>query len=442
MHKNLLLILSIVLLGGCTSQKSIVATEKKEIPVVPKKDSINILKAPHKFSYHKIDSFVKIDNPYIRFNQNKIEFPAGESPNFTHFANQYRTLLKNKDRQLFIYHIGGSHIQADLYTHKVREHLDTLRGSTQAPRGLIFPFATLGYSYPFNYKVEYTGKWEGRRASQNHKEKMGLLGFYASTEDSLVRIKIFKNQNSIKTLQHNQVRLFSNLHSNHKIEFPNRNITETTINTQKNYQEFRFQKQNDTLLFNVHTNGKKFTIYGLELMNNNPGIIYNTIGINGASFTTYESCENFEIELSARTPDLFVISIGTNDANVSKGNFDKQQYYQKYKNMIDLVLKIQPKCAILLTVPNDAWYKKKYPNPNVQLTQEVIYKLAKEYKLGVWNLYNIMGGFNSSSKWLENGFMHSDKVHFSLEGYKLKADLFIVALEKYMVDYKIVMPNE
>jgi len=177
-------------------------------------------------------------------------------------------------------------------------------------------------------------------------------------------------------------------------------------------------------------------------MNDNPGIIYNTIGINGASFKTYESCENFEIELSARPPDMFVISIGTNDANVSKGNFDKQHYYQKYKNMIDLVLKIQPKCAILLTVPNDAWYNKKYPNPNIQLTQEVIYKLAKEYKLGVWNLYNIMGGFNSSSKWLENGLMHQDKVHFSLEGYKLKADLFIVALEKYMIDYKIIMPNE
>ena len=38
----------------------------------------------------------------------------------------------------------------------------------------------------------------------------------------------------------------------------------------------------------------------------------------------------------------------------------------------------------------------------------VIYELALEYKMAVWDMYEIMGGYGSSELWKENGLMPKD----------------------------------
>ncbi|HIE15346.1 MAG TPA: hypothetical protein EYP69_00300, partial [Bacteroidales bacterium] len=64
-------------------------------------------------------------------------------------------------------------------------------------------------------------------------------------------------------------------------------------------------------------------------------------------------------------------------------------------------------------------------------------EVAKKYNLAVWNLYKIMGGFNSSQKWYLMNLMKRDRIHFTRKGYELKGDLFFSAFLKAWENFMI-----
>ncbi len=97
--------------------------------------------------------------------------------------------------------------------------------------------------------------------------------------------------------------------------------------------------------------------------------------------------------------------------------------------------------AILITVPNDDYLYKRYPNKFTALQEQEIYKLAQKHGAGVWNLYQIMGGFNSSQTWYNFNLMKYDRIHFTKEGYQLKGDLYFNAILR-MYDAYIESLNE
>ena len=78
-------------------------------------------------------------------------------------------------------------------------------------------------------------------------------------------------------------------------------------------------------------------------------------------------------------------------------------------------------------MPNDDYYKRRYANPNTAIQARMILELAQEEGCSVWDMYEIMGGYNSSSQWLQAGLMAYDRIHFTHAGYKHLADLFFTA---------------
>ena len=176
----------------------------------------------------------------------------------------------------------------------------------------------------------------------------------------------------------------------------------------------------------------RLDLYGFELLNDLPGASYNTIGINGAGLYTYLGNSYFLRDLKQSPPDYFAFSVGTNDGFVPFSKFKPEEYRKNLEKMIDMVLEANPMCAILLTVPNDCYYKRRYPNKNTARQREVIMDLAKKYQCGVWDFYGFMGGLGSSNVWREAGLMRGDYVHFTKEGYHLKGELYIDAFLKYL----------
>ena len=207
-------------------------------------------------------------------------------------------------------------------------------------------------------------------------------------------------------------------------------VAKTVINSDAHYIEFTLNKTVSELDFCVKrtddSEDAEFLMMGLELMNDNSGIEYTTIGVNGASFAFYDRCAYFEKQLLLYKPDLFIISIGTNDTYTT--DFKPQKFKAYYEQLIGYIQKANPDCAILLTVPNDSYYKRQYANPNTKVAAEVIYELSEQYQMAVWDLYEIMGGFNSSQKWYTNKLMPKDRIHFTRKGYDIKADLLLKAL--------------
>ena len=59
---------------------------------------------------------------FIDTTVNVIQFPKGNAA-FTHFFNKMDTLVFENQGQVRIMHVGGSHLQADVISGRIREHM-------------------------------------------------------------------------------------------------------------------------------------------------------------------------------------------------------------------------------------------------------------------------------------------------------------------------------
>ncbi len=380
-----------------------------------------------------ISDSLKEEYPFISWNKNKIKF-ADSSKTFKKLFHKLDKIYNNQNENLHIFHIGGSHIQADIYSNRLRQYLQHTSHNAKGQRGFIFPYKMAKTNNPTNYKVSFDGNWTGYRCSRNDSVAWGIAGVSAKFTDSISNIKIKANYKNYtdNTYNFNKLRVFYNNWSNdYKVFIKNKELVSyTTINTDAHYIEFTLNKSIEEIDICIekitNTENAEFLMMGLELMNDNCGIEYTTIGVNGASFAFYDRCVFFEKQLQLYTPDLFIISIGTNDTYTT--DFKPEKFKMYYEKLIQMIQKANPDCAILLTVPNDSFYKKQYANPNTKIAAKVIYELADKYEMAVWDFYEIMGGYYSSQDWYENKLMPKDRVHFTQKGYRLKADLLLEAI--------------
>jgi len=393
-----------------------------------------ILFAGYTFSQQS-DYPLEIDQyNFIHYKKNTLKFPA-DSSSFTNFFKRYKTLITKGEGQLKILHIGGSHIQADIYTNQMRERLQNFYPGLNAGRGLIFPYKIAKTNNPNNYVVKYTGNWNFCKNVQKKKHcTYGLTGYQIFTTDSITTIKIYSRK-KYTNYEYNKVKIFHSFNDSNSYRI---NIKIDTLNSSKKefrkqgYTEFYFGKYIDTLKIEIvkqDTLNNVFRLYGINLETNDPGIIYDAIGVNGASIPSFLKCSLLVNNLKVLMPDMVILSLGTNDAYSTK--FNPQVYKANYDTLIQRILSVNKNTAIMITVPNDDYYKKQYPNKNTALQEKVIFELAEKYNAAVWNLYEIMGGFNSSQVWYETKLMRRDRIHFTHKGYILKGDLFFNAFIKY-----------
>jgi len=370
---------------------------------------------------------------FVDLQKNKLEF-FGDSSAFIPVFQTITDYLTKGNGQLTVVHFGGSQMQADIYTQEFRTKMNQYFNNIVTSRGLVFPYSMAKTNNPLPYTSKFTGNWKTARNVQKKKHfPMGVLGITAFTNDSLASFLIY-NKHTQPPLHFDIARIFYDKDSTGYKIIPVHTHNYTTENdTINGIFTIFYDKIQDTLNLKVirtdtDTNFSHFTLYGISLETKYPHLIYNTIGINGASIPSFLRCIYFTPQLKAIHPDLAIMSIGTNDAYGK--DFDPMVYYHNLDTLIHQFWKANPKMAIILTVPNDDYWHRRYPNKNTEKQEKVIYDLAKKYHLAVWNLYQIMGGFDSSQKWYQMHLMKRDRIHFTHKGYELKGDLFFSAFLK------------
>lgn len=372
--------------------------------------------------------------PFINWKANEIKF-AEDAPSFKKLYQKLDAIANGKVEDVHIFHIGGSHIQADIYSNRVRAYLQDMNPTAKGQRGFIYPFKLAGTNNPSNYSVTFDGDWKGYRCSiKKDSVAWGLSGISAVFKDSISNITVKANHRGYDKQHYdfNKIRIFyDDWSDDYEISFKETSlIASVLVNKEAHFKEYTLTKTVEEIDFCVQrvlqAEKSEFLMMGLELMNDNHGIEYTTIGVNGASFSFYNRCRYFNDQLMLYTPDLFIVSVGTNDAY--HPDFDPEAYKAYYEKLIFDVQKANPDCAVLLTVPNDSYYKRKIPNPRTRIMQKIIYDLAEKHHMAVWDFYEIMGGFNSSMDWYRHQLMPSDRIHFKQLGYRIKADLLLQAL--------------
>ncbi len=389
--------------------------------------------------FYALDSNETSSIPGIDMTKNHFRFYSMDSPNWRYLHRQIDSMVKRNDRKLKFYHIGGSHLQADIYTHDIRTFLQTNWKGLRGERGMVFPFDLARTNNPANYEFSSPNYWTAYRSVAQRPETIdyGLMGMALTCRDSVIQISFRHDRTEIRPA-FCKLKIFHN-----KGEFPfsmhfgsgELLVYQVMTNEQKGFTEIEFTDPIDTLDLQFLRNTSEILeleIYGFQFSNEEPGISYTSIGVNGAGLYTYLENKNFEEQLAEYPPDFFAFSVGTNDGNVPYDQFDPEVYKNNLERMIKKVLHVNPKCAILLTVPNDSYYHRKYLNRNIARERDKIVELALAYQIPVWDFYGVMGELGSSKTWMKNGYMQGDMVHFTSTGYHLKGKLYIDAFQKYL----------
>jgi lysophospholipase L1-like esterase len=414
--------------------------DAQEVENTPLNDSLNLYCFP---DFAHLDSAIGNEFPFIVFEKNNFQFFSARSPNWEYLYREFSAMIVKKDRKLNFYHLGGSHLQADIYSHDFRSFLQSNWRGISGERGIVFPFDLAKTNNPSNYEFSSPNNWTGYRSVNHRPESIeyGVMGAALICRDSVITI-FFKHDRSEVKPQFQSVRIYHNKGElPYELNFGAEEILvyQSVQNMEKGYTDVYFTdplENLDVQFSRITTEELDLEIYGFQFMNENPGISYTSIGINGAGLYTYLANENFEEQLALYPPDFFAFAAGINDGNVPYDNFDPAVYKNNLEKMMQIVLRANPNCAILLTVPNDAAYHRKYLNRNIAREREVIIELAEKYKVPVWDFYGVMGELGSSKTWLKKGLMQSDMVHFTSTGYHLKGDLLIDAFLKYIDQMK------
>jgi lysophospholipase L1-like esterase len=427
----------------------------------------------------------------VNYKANKLIY-CGDSTKFDVFFAKLDSLALWGNGSINILHIGGSHIQAGVFSNRIRTNFANVQPGFAAERGAIFPYSAAKTNNPKNFEIRYSGEW---KRCQNSRppitETLGLMGYTISTNDINSSISFDLNPESYRSnWMYNKLRLLATIGDTELM--PILIVGEDTIPAIYEDSSFVFQlnrfaesgtialvkstelerlieKQNSLIQImdsvitqeNIHNaaqdstyslniglesdNGLnvessicnieseyKFSIMGLLPENNFNGITYHSMGVNGASLQSWLRCDRFGEQMFFVNPDLAIMAIGVNDANVPKGEFNKDLFKSRYNKLLSQIYAVNPNCAVIFITNNDCVVRvgqRSYgANQNTVLVQKAMYELAKEHNAAVWDLYEIMGGLGSISVWNEAGLANKDRVHFLVPGYNLLGDMLYNAI--------------
>lgn len=193
----------------------------------------------------------------------------------------------------------------------------------------------------------------------------------------------------------------------------------------------------DSLIHNIYLipdeDTDYFALNGLVLDNGNPGILYHTIGVNGAKNSDYIKYPLFFEQLPVLNPDLVILSLGTNES------FDKlpaEVFQEQFNGMITELKKACPDVMILVTTPPPSQFKRRYPNTFAADYSKFIIEQAETADYAVWDLYTLLGGLFGVPDLAKSKQIAADRVHYTHSGYEKQGLLLAEALEETLEQLK------
>ena len=367
--------------------------------------------------------------PFIRYDINYLEWTNADAiePFFVKLSNADKEKVK-------VLHIGDSHIQADFFPGYIRENAQQVFG--HGGRGFIFPYACAGTHATYDYKTYDYGLWEcAKNIQHNPGLDLGIPGVTIRTTDSNAGFKfVFIRQNVIHK-SFNQLKIYcrqtpESFDLKMKCSGSNDTVSiDCSRNTKQGYITVKVPSVGDTIQFWIDrkdTSQRYFELYGILLESSaNSGILYNSVGINGAGYTSILKQSLFPFQLAELDPDLVIIDVGANDFYPRL--IVEPDFQNNLAGVIEMVRKASPKASIVVSCSQDI-YKRSKNIAACKRFSEVARSVAFQKGCAFYDYYNISGGQYSMLKWLKAKLAKPDKVHLTGEGYNVKGELYLNAM--------------
>ncbi len=367
---------------------------------------------------------------YLNLANNNIDY------NDDDWSCLYKKLSDNSDT-ISIVHIGDSHIQVDIATGYMRSLFQNNFGN--AGRGIIIPFKLSRTNEPRDYSITSDVQWTARKALNcANDDSMGFTGVAITPMENKFNLTVSllsKNApESFKKIQiHHKGKILVDSLSN--LDFS----TDYNISYSDNITDVILNENHSSVTLCMSRTSDIF-IHGISLLKESPGVVYNVIGNNGATFSTYNKIPNFGKKISSLKPSLVIVSLGTNDAF---GNISPTCFCNEIDTLIKDIRKYNENSKILLVTPMEC-HRRKYVrvkgrkkrrrtfivNQKVSELRNIIIEYAKHNNIAVYDWYDVAGGEKAAQKWISDNLMSRDHIHNTSDGYKIQGYLLFEALTK------------
>lgn len=192
----------------------------------------------------------------------------------------------------------------------------------------------------------------------------------------------------------------------------------------------------DSKRLSLSTRGK-VGVYGLALESKVPGIVYDSIGLPGATAKVLLRADEaaFREQLAEREPSLVVLMLGGNEAfEFARGTLDAEGASRAFSRLVDRVQVAVPTAACLLVGPMAAGVRTLNgvlsPRKGTRTTADIVRSVALERGCAFWDMLEAMGGDAALGPWLAKRLLMEDYVHPRKQGGDLLGHLLDVALER------------
>jgi lysophospholipase L1-like esterase len=195
--------------------------------------------------------------------------------------------------------------------------------------------------------------------------------------------------------------------------------------------------------FEVHAVKGNVRLYGILFGRAQPGVVYDSIGLNGASITVLSRAMPKDMMRESFVhlhPDLIIVNYGTNEAGFAA--FIDKQYEGELRTAVARVRESAPTASILLMSPMDRGER---GGGNFIATMATIPKIvaiqrrvAADTGCAFFNTFEAMGGDGTMQRWYEGRprLVGGDLIHPTPQGAKIVATAFVDQLEAGYARYK------
>jgi len=192
--------------------------------------------------------------------------------------------------------------------------------------------------------------------------------------------------------------------------------------------------------FEVRSLEGDVSVFGVVLENEDSGVVYDSLGVNGAFaglLATTMNGPHWSEQLQHRNPNLVILNYGTNESEYASDD-QMERYDRELREVVNRVRTALPTASILIVSPMDRG--KRAPGgriitmPSIPKIVDMQRRVALETHCAFLSLYAAMGGEGTMARWHE-GRKHlvgADLTHPNGEGAQTVGNLIYMAL---MEDY-------
>lgn len=172
------------------------------------------------------------------------------------------------------------------------------------------------------------------------------------------------------------------------------------------------------------TNSGVVKVFGVAVEENDAGIVYDALGINGARANRplLWDWHILSDNLARRAPALLIIAYGSNE--VGDDDLDLEEYGEKFSRLLKNFHSAVPEASLLVIAPPDratlvqgSW--RTHPQMSALIATQRRVALASG--AAFWNLFQAMGGAGSIERWHKRSMAQADRVHLTSAGYQMIA---------------------